>query len=533
MLKKTLKRLLLFLLLLSWLFSIPSKIQETQALNKVNNWNFNGNATGWTQTNSNGTDVCGQTTSSTTDTGINTTSSGYNGNIGGQTGIQLVTNTGKSIKARLMETQTAVAPGSGTVQTKGKFSYYSSSTAWNATGNTSWVRLDIYDSTNTTYVANLGCVSFNTNQAWTTTSFSSDTSLTGGTTYTVRATLRGNNKNTTGSAAVTVAVDNIVVNFAPVGLSASAQAGTTNVSLSWTASTAGTGANGLHATTPYKVYRDTSSPVSTFLANATTNSYTDSSTTGNTTYYYAITDVDTVSDESPKSAEVNILTFPGTPGTPTFTNVKDASLTVNWSAPTGGASSYKIERCSGVGCSNFAEIRIGETGTFYNDSGLTGNTLYRYRVRATNATGDSSYSGIGETTTGIVSLTLTSSGTISYGYLAASTSQNTTASGLNNTQTVQNNGNLTEKFNIKTSNATGGIQWTLGATPGADIFVHEFSINGGAGWTAFTTVDNYQTLATGVAVSGTQNFDFKITVPSTSSDYQQKTITVTVQAVAQ
>lgn len=227
--------------------------------------------------------------------------------------------------------------------------------------------------------------------------------------------------------------------------------------------------------------------------------------------------------------EVSFLTLPGAPGTQTFTNVKDVTLTVNWSAPTGGASSYKIERCSGSGCSNFAEIRTGETGTSYNDSGLTGNTLYRYRVRATNATGDGSYSGIGETTTGIVSITITSDGTISYGLVAPGASKDTTAG---DTQTARNDGNIAENFNISTSNAIGGTQWTIGSSAGVNIFVHEFSTNSGSVWTKFTAADNYQTLATGIAPSGTQDFDLRITAP-TDSDTQQKTITITVQAIAQ
>jgi hypothetical protein len=93
-----------------------------------------------------------------------------------------------------------------------------------------------------------------------------------------------------------------------------------------------------------------------------------------------------------------VLTVPGTPGTPTFSNIAETTLTVSWTAPTGGAASYKLERCTGSGCTNFAQIAT-PTGTSYNDSGLTGNTTYRYRVRGSNTTGDGAYSGIGEVTT--------------------------------------------------------------------------------------------------------------------------------------
>ena len=89
----------------------------------------------------------------------------------------------------------------------------------------------------------------------------------------------------------------------------------------------------------------------------------------------------------------------------------------------------------------------------------------------------------------------------------------------------------TENFNIKTSHATGGTQWSVGATAGSDIFVHSFSINGGTGWEILDTYDTYETMATGITTSSSQDFDLKIHLPTSTTDYQQKTITVTVQAV--
>lgn len=499
---------------------------RVDALTATNNWDFNGNATGWSSTNDNGTSLCGDNTSSTADVAMATLA--YSGGIGGQTGFQAVTTTGKNIKGRGMVHQTITAPGTGTVKAKGRISYYATSTAWNASANTSWIRLDLFDSSNAVFVANLFCASFNSNQAWTTSSFSSAVSLTGGTTYTIRATMRGNNLNSNGSPAVTLAVDNVLVTFAPVGLSVAAPADTKNASLTWTGSTAGTGAPGLHATTPYNVYRDTTSPVATFLSNASTNSYSDSSTVGNTIYYYAVTNVDTNSVESPLSGETNILTRPDTPGTPTFTNVGDGTLTVNWTAPTGGASSYKVERCMGSGCSDFNQIATGETGLLYSDSGLTSNTLYRYRVRATNATGDGAYSGIGEATTSstpVISVTLTTDGAVGYGTLIAGSSTSTVI--LTDTQMVKNDGNVAEDFNIKGQNTV--CPWVLAATNGTDQYVHEFSTTSGSAWTALTTA--YQSLITAIAVNGTQNLDLRMTVPTTSSCFTEQSADVTIQAV--
>ena len=129
----------------------------------------------------------------------------------------------------------------------------------------------------------------------------------------------------------------------------------------------------------------------------------------------------------------------------------------------------------------------------------------------------------------VVSVTLTSDGTVAYGTLDNNTSKSTIE--LSDSQIAQNDGNITEDFNIKTSTAIGGTGWTLGASPGSDIFKHEFSTNAGSNWTTFTTADVYQTLATGVAVSGTKTIDLRLTSPNPATDGVQKTITITVQAV--
>ncbi len=61
---------------------------------------------------------------------------------------------------------------------------------------------------------------------------------------------------------------------------------------------------------------------------------------------------------------------------------------LSWSASTdsAGVTGYQVERCQGAGCSNFAQIAT-PTGTTYNDTGVTANNSYSYRVRAVDAAG--------------------------------------------------------------------------------------------------------------------------------------------------
>ncbi|MCR4330804.1 MAG: hypothetical protein NUV49_02905, partial [Patescibacteria group bacterium] len=135
-----------------------------------------------------------------------------------------------------------------------------------------------------------------------------------------------------------------------------------------------------------------------------------------------------------------------------------------------------------------------------------------------------------KTETPIYSVSITSSGVIEYGFVELSTASSTVGNGY--TQTAENDGNTTEKLNVKSSNASGGTAWTLAGSIGSNQFTHEFSTTTGATWTVMPDSATYVTAAPSVVQSGTVNFDFRLTTPSSSSDYQQKSITITIQAVA-
>lgn len=124
-----------------------------------------------------------------------------------------------------------------------------------------------------------------------------------------------------------------------------------------------------------------------------------------------------------------------------------------------------------------------------------------------------------------------SDGSISYGTLGTSSSRSTIAADLNDLQTATNNGNITINLNIKGQNSAA---WTLGATAGADQYVHSFCTTSctspPTNFTALTT--NYQTLGSTIAASGTKTFDLQITTPSSSTVYTAQSVDVVVQAVA-
>lgn len=91
------------------------------------------------------------------------------------------------------------------------------------------------------------------------------------------------------------------------------------------------------------------------------------------------------------------------------------------------------------------------TGTFNEAiNSLDPNTTYHFRAYATNSGGTGYGSILNFTTDALIySVTITSSGVIEYGFVELSTATSTVGNGY--TQTAQNDGNTTEKLNVKSS----------------------------------------------------------------------------------
>jgi hypothetical protein len=87
------------------------------------------------------------------------------------------------------------------------------------------------------------------------------------------------------------------------------------------------------------------------------------------------------------------LPIPPAPSGLTATGVSSSQIDLTWVDGDTSEQGFEIERCSGAGCSNFAQIAtVGANVTSYSNTGLSGFTSYSYRVRAYNASGNSDYS---------------------------------------------------------------------------------------------------------------------------------------------
>jgi hypothetical protein len=123
-----------------------------------------------------------------------------------------------------------------------------------------------------------------------------------------------------------------------------------------------------------------------------------------------------------------------------------------------------------------------------------------------------------------------SDGTIAFGSVALGVA--TTTAGNGYTQTASNDGSDAQ-LNVKSSNATGGTTWTLGTSPGSDIFKLEVSTTTGSSYMTFQATDTYLTASTTFDSLTTGDLDFQFTTPSASTDFVQKSLTITIQAASQ
>src|SRR6185436_8870031 len=145
----------------------------------------------------------------------------------------------------------------------------------------------------------------------------------------------------------------------------------------------------------YRVERCTGAACSNFaqIATATGTSFSDTGLTSATSYRYRVRAVDAAGNPGAfsniSSATTPDTTPPSAPGTLTSSAVSSTQIDLSWNAATDdvGVTGYRVERCTGASCANFAHIAT-PSGTSFSDTGLTGSTSYRYRVRAVDAAGN-------------------------------------------------------------------------------------------------------------------------------------------------
>lgn len=217
----------------------------------------------------------------------------------------------------------------------------------------------------------------------------SNTGLTSATSYSyrVRAVDAAGNLGGFSNTATGVTLDTIAPT--PPGNLTAAPAGETQINLSWGASTDNVGVTG------YRVERCQGANCATFteIAQPTGTTFNDTGRTPGVPYSYRVRAVDAAGNFSGYSNTAGATTQDGTPPTPptnlTATAASETQINLSWGASSDnvGVREYRVERCQGTTCTNFAEI-AQPTSTAFNDTGRSPATAYRYRVRAVDTAGN-------------------------------------------------------------------------------------------------------------------------------------------------
>jgi transcriptional regulator CtsR len=133
-----------------------------------------------------------------------------------------------------------------------------------------------------------------------------------------------------------------------------------------------------------------------------TTSFTDSGLSEATKYWYRVRayNADTTSDYSNERQVTTLHNIPAPPSGLTITSLLSNKVTLSWSDNSDNELHFKIQRKQGV-TGTYTDIKTtGANVTGYTDkTGLRDGTLYYYRVRASNAAGDSPYSNEASGTT--------------------------------------------------------------------------------------------------------------------------------------
>jgi hypothetical protein len=228
-----------------------------------------------------------------------------------------------------------------------------------------------------------------------------DTGLAGSTSY--RYQVRAiDTTNVTGPNSNTTTATTAAPTFtAPSSLTATAS-GPAQINLSWTAATETGG-----TLTQYLIERCMGASCSNFaqVGTSATTTFNNTGLLGSTTYSYRVRATDASNNFSAYSNTALDTTAPPTftaPSNLTATVAGSTQINLSWTAATetgGTISQYRIERCQGSGCSNFAQVATSTTAT-YNNTSLLAGAAYSYRVLAADAANNvSPYSNIASATT--------------------------------------------------------------------------------------------------------------------------------------
>jgi len=196
---------------------------------------------------------------------------------------------------------------------------------------------------------------------------------------------------------------------APASLAATA-ASSSQINLSWTASTAGSGCS-----ITYNVFRSTTSGFTPSSGNqiasgVTSTSFSNTGLAASTTYFYLVEGVDSVGSSgasnqaSATTSSIGCTAAPSAPSGLTATAASSSQINLSWTASTAGTG-CSITYCvfgsttSGFTPSSSNQIACGVPPASFSDTGLAASTTHFYLVEAVDSAGSSGASNQASATT--------------------------------------------------------------------------------------------------------------------------------------
>ncbi len=133
-------------------------------------------------------------------------------------------------------------------------------------------------------------------------------------------------------------------------------------------------------------------------------SWSDQSLSASTSYSYRVKAMNGAGSSSyagiATAVTANAVSVPEAPTGLAATATSTSSITLTWTDPASNEDGFRIERCQGAGCTNFAFF--GSTAanvTTYQNVGLSPATTYSYRVQSFNGAGASAFTAGASATT--------------------------------------------------------------------------------------------------------------------------------------
>jgi hypothetical protein len=249
-----------------------------------------------------------------------------------------------------------------------------------------------------------------TDSGWTTNPVYNDTGLTGNTQYTYTVQMRDSVTPVpnvgTASTPANATTDPTPDTDPPTPNPATFDSPPAAVSDTEITMTATTGSD---ATGPVEYFFDeiSGNPGGTDSGWQTSPLYTDTGLSPSTQYTYTVQMRDSVTPvpnvgtaSAPASATTDPApAVPAAPSNLSATAISTTRIDLSWTDNADNETGFKIERSKRVN-TNFTQIAtVGQDVTSYSDTTVRKNTLYYYRIRATNASGDSDYSNEANATT--------------------------------------------------------------------------------------------------------------------------------------